>query len=101
MKMFSRRMTICWAFFLSLFIGSSARAASGNNIASRINQVRKALHTKNQTIDTNALIDELMPGGKTADFGEWVNWGNWANWNNWNNWANWANWNNWSNWMNV
>ena len=93
MKKNSRRLSIFWMFFISLFISNHTKASSQKDITTRINKVRKTLQDKAQT---NNLL-ELTGREFNKELNEWVNWGNWANWNNWNNWANWANWNNWRN----
>ena len=105
MKHFSRRLSVIRALILALLVTghSDSRAATRNDdIADRINRVRKAINEKVQSNSSLSDVAGLTNNAQYSDrMNPWVNWGNWANWNNWNNWANWANWNNWANWRNF
>ena len=67
-----------------------ATAATPDNVATRINNVRAALASKaGAEANADKIQATLFSDGVAF---EWLNWGNWGNWNNWANWANWANW---------
>jgi hypothetical protein len=99
MKRITRKLSVYWVFFITLFVTYNAKAAAKKDFISRVNTVRKALHQKDQSSGlTKEKPNEIrLNVEQSKGLSKWVNWGNWNNWANWNNWNNWAKWNNWRN----